>query len=144
MPEGVRLYTGDDFNYPELIRGDGRHHSDALLGAFAAIAPAAATALAALDDGDATAYDAAMAPTLPLSRHIFEAPTYHYKTGIAFLAWLNGHQRGFTMIGGLESARSATHLSRILELANDARLLRDPDLAAARMQDWLRVHGAVR
>jgi len=144
LPAGVRLYTGDDFNYPELIRGDGRQHSDALLGAFAAIAPAAATALAALDHGDLTAYDAAMAPTLPLSRHIFEAPTYHYKTGIAFLAWLNGHQRGFTMVGGLESARSATHLARIFELANDARLLLDPDLAAVRMQDWLRVHGAVR
>ena len=144
LPEGVRLYTGDDFNYPELIRGDGTHHSDALLGAFSAIAPAASAALAALDAGDLTGYDAAMAPTLPLSRHVFEAPTYHYKTGIAFLAWLNGHQRGFTMVGGLQAVRSARHLCRLFELANDARLLRDPDLAAARMNDWLRVHGVTR
>lgn len=141
LPAGVRLYTGDDFNYPELIRGDGTHHSDALLGAFAAVAPAASAALTALDDGDLTAYDAAMAPTLPLSRHVFEAPTFHYKTGIAFLAWLNGHQSGFTMVGGLQSARGVLHLSRLVELADDARLLRDPDLAAARMTDWLRVQG---
>lgn len=144
LPAGVRLYTGDDFNYPELIRGDGTHHSDALLGAFAAVAPAASAALAALDEGDLAAYDAAMAPTLPLSRHVFEAPTFHYKTGIAFLAWLNGHQPGFTMVGGLQSARGVVHLSRVFELANEARLLRDPDLAAARMGDWLRVQGVVR
>ncbi|WP_109510425.1 dihydrodipicolinate synthase family protein [Nocardioides speluncae] len=144
LPEGVRLYTGDDFNYPELIRGDGSHHSDALLGAFAAIAPAASRALAALDDGDLAAYDAAMAPTLPLSRHLFAAPTYHYKTGIAFLAWLNGHQPGFTMVGGLQSARSALHLARLVELADAAGLLRDPDLAAARMRGWLDVHGLAR
>ena len=137
LPEGVRLYTGDDFNYPELIRGDGTHHSDGLLGAFAAVAPAASAALAALDDDDLAAYDEAMAPTLPLSRHIFEAPTFHYKTGIAFLAWLNGHQRGFTMVGGLQSARSAVHLGRLFELANEAGLLRDPDLAAGRMRQWL-------
>ncbi|CAM3796391.1 dihydrodipicolinate synthase family protein [Nocardioides marinus] len=144
LPAGVRLYTGDDFNYPELIRGDGTHHSDALLGAFAAIAPAASAGLAALDEGDLATYDAAMAPTLPLSRHVFEAPTFHYKTGIAFLAWLNGHQPGFTMVGGLQSARGVVHLSRLFELANDARLLRDPDLAAARMTDWLRVQGVLR
>ena len=144
LPEGVRLYTGDDFNYPELIRGDGTHHSDALLGAFAAVAPAASAALSALDDGDLAAYDSAMAPTLPLARHLFEAPTFHYKTGIAFLAWLNGHQRGFTMIGGLQSARGAVHLGRVLELAADAGLLRDPDLAAARMRTWLDVAGATR
>ena len=144
LPEGVRLYTGDDFNYPELIRGDGTHHSDGLLGAFAAVAPAASAALAALDDDDLAAYDEAMAPTLPLSRHIFEAPTFHYKTGIAFLAWLNGHQRGFTMVGGLQSARSAVHLGRLFELANDAGLLRDPDLASGRMQQWLQVAGAAR
>lgn len=144
LPAGVRLYTGDDFNYPELIRGDGAHHSDALLGAFAAVAPAASAALAALDAGDLAAYDAAMAPTLPLSRHVFEAPTYHYKTGIAFLAWLNGHQPGFTMVGGLQSARGVLHQARLFELANDARLLRDPDLAAARMTDWLRVQGVSR
>ncbi|WP_127479538.1 dihydrodipicolinate synthase family protein [Nocardioides pantholopis] len=144
LPAGVRLYTGDDFNYPELIRGDGTHHSDALLGAFAAVAPAASAALTALDDGDLTTYDATMASTLPLSRHIFEAPTFHYKTGIAFLAWLNGHQPGFTMVGGLQSARGVLHLGRLLELANDARLLRDPDLAASRMADWLRVQGLTR
>lgn len=141
LPAGIRLYTGDDFNYPELIRGDGTHHSDALLGAFAAIAPAASAALSALDAGDLTTYDAVMAPTLPLSRHIFESPTYHYKTGIAFLAWLNGLQPGFTMVAGLQSARSAGHLSTLFRLANDARLLRDPQLAAQRMTDWLRVQG---
>ena len=144
LPEGVRLYTGDDFNYPELIRGDGTHHSDALLGAFAAIAPAASRALAALDAGDVAGYDAAMAPTLPLSRHLFEAPTYHYKTGIAFLAWLNGHQPGFTMVGGLQSARSALHLARLVELADTAGLLRDPGLAAYRMRGWLEVNGMGR
>ena len=144
LPDGVRLYTGDDFNYPELIRGDGTHHSDALLGAFAAIAPAASRALVALDAGDVDAYDAAMAPTLPLARHLFEAPTYHYKTGIAFLAWLNGHQPGFTMVGGLQSARSATHLARLVELADAAGLLRDPDLAAQRMRAWLDVNGISR
>jgi hypothetical protein len=144
LPDGVRLYTGDDFNYPELIRGDGTHHSDALLGAFAAVAPAASRALAALDEGDLAAYDAAMAPTLPLSRHLFAAPTYHYNTGIAFLAWLNGHQPGFTMVGGLQSARSALHLSRLVELADAAGLLRDPDLAARRMRGWLDVHGMSR
>ncbi len=144
LPEGVRLYTGDDFNYPELIRGDGAHHSDALLGAFAAIAPAGAAALAALDAGDLATYDAEMAPTLPLSRHIFEAPTWHYKTGIAFLSWLSGHQPGFTMVGGLQSARSAVHLGRLFELANDARLLPDPDLAAHRLQVWLEGAGITR
>ncbi|WP_435743241.1 dihydrodipicolinate synthase family protein [Nocardioides sp. SYSU DS0663] len=144
LPPGVRLYTGDDFHYPELIRGDGTHHSDALLGALAAIAPAASAALTALDAGDLSAYDDAMAPTLPLSRHVFEAPTYHYKTGIAFLAWLNGHQPGFTMVGGLQAGRGALHLARVFELANQARLLRDPDLAAERMTAWLSVHGVVR
>ena len=144
LPAGVRLYTGDDFNYPELIRGDGEHHSDALLGAFAAVAPAAAAALAALDEGDLATYDAEMAPTLPLSRHVFEAPTYHYKTGIAFLSWLCGHQPGFTMVGGLQSARSAVHLGRLLALANDARLLPDPELAAHRMRVWLEGAGVAR
>ena len=141
LPDGVRLYTGDDFNYPELIKGDGAYHSDALLGAFAAVAPAAATALAALDRGDLDTYDAEMARTLGLSRHLFEAPTFYYKTGITFLAWLNGHQNGFTMIGGLQSARSASHLLRIFELANEAQLFSDPDLAARRMVAWLDVSG---
>src|SRR5690606_29188718 len=101
LPSGVRLYTGDDFTYTTLIRGDASGHSDALLGAFAAIAPAASAALAALDDGDVERYDADMAPTLELSRTIFEAPTYYYKTGIAFMAWISGLQTGFTMLGGL-------------------------------------------
>jgi hypothetical protein len=144
LPTGVRLYTGDDFNYPELIRGDGTHHSDALLGALAAITPAASAALAALDRGDIAGYDAAMNPTLALSRHIFEVPTYHYKTGIAFLAWLNGLQPGFTMVAGLQGARSAVHLSTLFRLANDARLLRDPELAVERMTNWLRVQGLSR
>jgi len=144
LPDGVRLYTGDDFNYPTLIRGDGVRHSDALLGAFAAIAPAAAAALTALDAGDLATYDAEMAPTLPLSRHVFAAPTFYYKTGIAFLAWLRGRQPGFTMVGGLQSARSVVHLARLFELANDARLLPDPDLAVARLRLWLAAAGVVR
>ena len=141
LPEGVRMYTGDDFNYPELIRGDGERHSDALLGAFAAIAPAASAALAALDAGDLSTYDDEFAPTLALSRHIFERPTFYYKTGIAFLSWVNGYQPGFTMVGGLQSARSVTHLARVFELANDARLLRDPHLAADRLAILLAASG---
>jgi hypothetical protein len=144
LPEGVRLYTGDDFNYPELIRGDGRHHSDALLGAFAAVAPAASAALTALDEGDLGRYDAEMAPTLPLSRHVFSAPTFYYKTGIAFLSWVSGHQSGFTMVGGLQSARSVVHLAQAFALANDAQLFPDPDLAAHRMRLLLEVAGACR
>ncbi len=141
LPAGVRLYTGDDFHYPELIRGDGTHHSDALLGALAAIAPAASAALAALDEGDVGRYDAEMAPTLPLSRHLFAAPTFHYKTGIAFLAWLCGHQPGFGMVGGMQSARSVVHLAEVFARANDARLLPDPDLAAHRLSHLLAVAG---
>lgn len=144
LPPGVRLYTGDDFNYPELIEGDGRHHSDALLGAFAAIAPAAAAALQALDDGDPETYRREMAPTLPLSRHLFGAPTYYYKTGIAFLAWLNGHQDGFVMVGGLQSARSALHLVRVFDLANQARLLTDPERATQRLHHLLATAGLAR
>lgn len=141
LPAGVRMYTGDDFNYPELIRGDETHHSDALLGAFAAIAPAASAALAALDAGDLATYDAEFEPTLALSRHLFSRPTFYYKTGIAFLAWLNGHQPGFTMVGGLQSARSAVHLGRVFELANAAQLLTDPDLAASRFRGLLATSG---
>jgi len=142
LPPGVRLYTGDDFNYPALIRGDGERHSDALLGAFAAIAPAASAALAALDDGDLDSYDAEMAPTLELSRTVFEAPTYHYKTGIAFLSWIRGLQSGFTMVGGLQSARPLTHFGRVFALANEAGLLPDPDLAASRLRLLLDAAGA--
>jgi hypothetical protein len=133
MPAGVRLYTGDDFNYAELIRGDAAGHSDALLGAFAAITAPAAAALAALDQGDLAGYDAAMGPTVPLSRLIFEPPTSRYKVGVAFLAWLNGWQPHFEMLGGLQRQRSATHLLRVFEQAAAARALRDPDLAAERM-----------
>jgi uncharacterized protein DUF993 len=137
LPVGVRLYTGDDFNYAELIRGDAEGHSDALLGAFAAITAPAAAALAALDVGETAGYDAAMGPTVPLSRAIFEPPTYHYKVGVAFLAWLNGLQPHFSMLGGLQQQRPARHLIRVFELAAAARALTDPDLAAVRMTGLL-------
>ena len=138
LPAGVRLYTGDDFNYASLIRGDADgSHSDALLGAFAAITAPAAAALAALDRGDLAGYDAAMAPTVPLSRLIFEPPTYHYKAGVAFLAWLNGLQPQFVMLGGLERARSAGHLIRVFELAAAAGALTEPELAVERMGEML-------
>jgi len=135
LPAGVRLYTGDDFNYAELIRGDAVGHSDALLGAFAAITAPAAAALAALDRGDIAGYEAAMGPTVPLSRAIFEPPTYHYKIGVAFLAWLNGLQPWFAMLGGLQRRRPARHLIRVFELAVAARALVDPELAAGRMRE---------
>jgi hypothetical protein len=132
LPAGVRLYTGDDFNYPELIAGDGEAHSDALLGIFAAIAPAASAGLAALDEGDLARFHEVLDPTVPLARHIFGAPTFYYKTGIAFLAWLDGLQPGLAMVGGLHAARSVVHLGRTLELADEAGLLADPELAARR------------
>ncbi len=141
LPEGVRLYTGDDFNYPELIRGDGRGHSDALLGIFDAIAPAAVAALTALDAGDLEGYAAIFEPTVPLSRLIFAEPTYHYKTGIVFLAWLAGHQDAFVMINGAQSARSIVHLADVFRLADAAGLLPDPDLAAFRMRALLATAG---
>jgi hypothetical protein len=137
----VRLYTGDDFNYMDLIRGDARGYSHALLGIFDAIAPAAAAAIQALDRGQLDRYEAILTPTLPLSRHIFGAPTYYYKTGLVFLAYLNGHQQHFRMVAGMESARSIVHLSRILVLADQARLLRVPDLAASRMRKVLSLAG---
>jgi hypothetical protein len=142
LPAGVRLYTGDDFNYPELIRGDGKSASDALLGIFAAIAPAASAALQSLDRDDLAGYEAAFGPTVPLARHVFATPTFHYKTGIAFLAWLTGHQRGFTMVGGQQSGRSAADLIETFRLADDAGLLPDPELAADRMRCFLEVIGA--
>jgi len=140
LPAGVRLYTGDDFNYPDLILGDGDGHSHALLGVFAAIAPAAAEALHALDDGDVDRYRALLEPTVPLARHLFAAPTFYYKTGITFLAWLNGHQKGFSMVGGLHSARDLTHLATAFRLADAAGVLTDPDTAAARMRTLLTGH----
>ncbi|MBV9231354.1 MAG: dihydrodipicolinate synthase family protein [Chloroflexi bacterium] len=141
LPNGVRMYTGDDFNYPELIRGDEQGYSHALLGIFDAIAPAAASALQALDEGDLDRYEAILAPTVPLARHIFQAPTYSYKTGIVFLAYLNGHQPHFRMLAGMESARSIVHLADILILADKAGLLLDPELAAERMRKVLAVAG---
>jgi hypothetical protein len=137
LPHGVRMYTGDDFNYPRLIRGDEHGHSHALLGILDAIAPAAAAALHALDAGDTAAYEAILEPTVALSRHIFQTPTYHYKTGIVFLAWLNGHQPQFKMVGGQETARSVTHLAQLFVLADKAGLLRDPELAIKRMNEHL-------
>jgi hypothetical protein len=141
LPAGVRLYTGDDFNYADLIAGDGRHHSDALLGIFAAIAPAAAQALQALAAGDVATYHRLLAPTVPLSREIFRAPTRFYKAGIAFLAWLNGHQAGFVMPGGFQSSRDISHYAAVFRLADAAGLLADPDLAERRMGVLLAVHG---
>ncbi|MFD8532025.1 dihydrodipicolinate synthase family protein [Streptosporangium canum] len=137
LPEGVRLYTGDDFNYPSLIKSG----SHALLGIFDAIAPAAAAALHALDAGDLEGYDEIMEPTAALSRKIFETPTYHYKTGIVFLAWLNGHQDAFCMVNGAQAARSLPHLSEVFRLADRAGLLADPELAVSRMRSLLAVHG---
>ncbi|MCG5219126.1 dihydrodipicolinate synthase family protein [Streptosporangium sp. KLBMP 9127] len=137
LPDGVKLYTGDDFNYPELIRSG----SHALLGIFDAIAPAASAALTALDDGDLGGYEAAFGPTVPLSRHIFQTPTYHYKTGIVFLAWLAGHQDAFIMVNGAQNARSVPHLAETFRLADIAGLLPDPELAAARMTALLTTAG---
>nr|WP_275941547.1 dihydrodipicolinate synthase family protein [Planosporangium mesophilum] len=141
LPPAVRVYTGDDFNYPELIAGDGQRSSHALLGAFAAIAPAASTALQRLDAGDEAGFLSILEPTVPLSRHIFAAPTQYYKTGIAFLSWLNGFQPGFTMVGGLQSGRSVPHLVQTFRLADAAGLLLDPELAAQRMTQYLAVSG---
>jgi len=147
LPPGVRMYTGDDFNYADLIAGDGvgehanQRHSDALLGIFDAIAPAASAALAALGRGDLRAFHEILAPTVPLSRHIFQAPTRFYKTGIVFLAWLNGHQRHFVMVGGQHSARSLPHFAELFRLADAAGLLEQPDLARQRMTTLLALHG---
>src|SRR5699024_10825621 len=137
LPSGVRLYTGDDFNYPELIDGNGSHYSDALLGIFAAIYPAASTAMQAYDAGDTTKARAILDSTDALGRHIFTAPTFYYKCGVAFLSWLNGIQPGFQMVGGLHSGRSMPHLVKLFELADQAGLLLDPDLAAGRMTTFL-------
>ena len=140
LPEGVRCYTGDDFAYPELIAGDGVGHSDALLGVFDAIAPAASAALRLLDAGDVARYREVLEPTAALSRHVFGAPTFHYKTGVVFLAWVCGFQDAFTMVGGMQSARDVVHLGEVLRLADLAGLLPDPELAAAR---WTRLLGVL-
>ncbi len=147
LPAGVRMYTGDDFNYAELIAGDGagstpeHGHSDALLGIFDAIAPAANAALGALAGGDLQRFHQILAPTVPLSRHIFAAPTRFYKTGVVFMAWLNGHQSHFTMVGGQQSTRSLVHLAELFRLADAAALLEQPDLAVRRMTQLLALHG---
>jgi hypothetical protein len=141
LPAGVRMYTGDDFDYPTTVAGDGERHSDVLLGAFDFIAPAGAFALQALDAGDEAAFAERLAPTLPLARHVFAAPTYYYKTGVVFLAYLNGFQDHFKMVGGLESGRSVVHLARALRLADAAGLLADPELAVARMRPVLALAG---
>jgi hypothetical protein len=134
LPAGVRLYTGDDFNYPELIKGDRFGHSDALLGIFDGIARPAAQALRALDAGDLATYDRLMEPTVALSRHIFAKPTFHYKTGLVFLAYLNGHQDHFRMVGGLETARDTAHLIELYRLARLADVIDDPELAGWRFK----------
>ncbi|MCD8510757.1 MAG: dihydrodipicolinate synthase family protein [Bacillus sp. (in: Bacteria)] len=141
LPSGVRMYTGDDFNYPSLIKGDAEGYSDALLGIFDAIAPAAAAAMHALDARDMETYDALLKKTVPLSRHIFQKPTYSYKTGIVFMAYLNGHQSHFRMIAGAESHRSIIHLSDLFVMADEAGLLMEPELAAKRMQRVLALSG---
>jgi hypothetical protein len=141
LPETAAMFTGDDYNYVGLIAGDDSAHSDALLGAFAALAPSASAAIRALDAGDRDRYLAVLAPTEALSRQIFAAPTFYYKTGIAFLSWLNGHQESFTMIGGLHAARSLPHLSEIVRLANDCGALEHPELAADRWHGLLRLNG---
>ncbi|MDJ0820996.1 MAG: dihydrodipicolinate synthase family protein [Paracoccaceae bacterium] len=141
LPEGVRLYTGDDFNYAALIEGDGAHYSHALLGIFAAIAPAAAQALEALSAGDTDTFHALLGPTVPLSREIFKRPTQFYKAGIAFLAWLNGAQSHFIMPAGFQASREITHYAEILRLADAANLLVQPELACERMGTLLKLHG---
>jgi hypothetical protein len=179
LPDGVRMFTGDDFNYVGLIGGEpaasapassarelaertgaspeqavystgsgtlgdgggARAHSDALLGAFAAITPVASAAIQALDAGDPTRYREILGPTEELSRQVFAAPTFYYKTGVAFLSWLNGHQPAFQMVGGLHSARSLPHLSRIVELANASLALEKPELARERWHGMLRLNG---
>jgi hypothetical protein len=141
LPNAVHMYTGDDFNYAELIAGDEHGHSDALLGIFDAIAPAASAALSALSEDRAAQFREILEPTIPLSRHIFQAPTRFYKTGIVFMAYLNGHQNHFVMVGGQESARSIVHLAELFRLADKAGLLADPEVAAHRMAAVLRTHG---
>ena len=141
LPEGVLCFTGDDFNYAELIEGDGRKYSHALLGIFDAVAPSASKALTALAKGDLAIFRGVIEPTVPLSRKIFEAPTQYYKAGVVFLAWLNGHQRHFTMPAGMQSARGVLHYADIFRLADHANVLDRPELAAERMKRLLAVLG---
>ena len=140
LPDDIKMYTGDDFNYPELIAGDDIGYSHALLGIFDPIAPLASIALDALADGNIKKYNEILEPTLPLSRHIFEAPTQFYKTGVVFLAYLNGHQNHFTMVGGQQSSRSVLHLIELFKLANNCGLLINPN-AAKRMKTVMKIYG---
>lgn len=138
LPEGVRLYTGDDFNFPELIAGDEEGHSHALLGVFDPLAAQAAEALGRLDAGDVAGFRAVLDPLVPLARHIFAAPTRYYKTGVVFLAYLSGHQGHFRMVGGQEAGRDRVHLGELYRMALDAGILPDPELAAARFEETVR------
>jgi hypothetical protein len=141
LPKGVRMYTGDDFNFAELIEGDAQGYSDALLGIFDSIAPAASQALTYLSENKNAKYHETLAPTAPLSRHIFKAPTRFYKTGVVFMAWLNGHQEHFVMVGGQQSARNVLHFAELFRLADAAGLLQDPDRACRRMKQLLALNG---
>jgi hypothetical protein len=141
LPKGVRMYTGDDFNFAELIEGDSQGYSDALLGIFDSIAPAASQALSFLAENQKDKYHEVLAPTVPLSRHIFKAPTRFYKTGVVFMAWLNGHQEHFVMVGGQQSARNVLHFAELFRLADAAGLLTDPPLACTRMKQLLAMNG---
>ncbi|HUN69350.1 MAG TPA: dihydrodipicolinate synthase family protein, partial [Burkholderiales bacterium] len=141
LPKGVRMYTGDDFNFAELIEGDAQGHSDALLGIFDCIAPAASQALSHLSSNEKAKYNEVLEPTVPLSRHIFRAPTRFYKTGVVFMAWLNGHQEHFVMVGGQQSARNIAHFSELFRLADAAGLLSDPERACHRMRKLMAVNG---
>jgi len=143
LPAGVKLYTGDDFNYGDLIAGDGAHYSHGLLGIFDPIAPVAAAALTALARGDTEGYHRIIAPTVPLGREVFRAPTQYYKSGVVFIAWLNGLQNHFSMVGGMESARGVAHYARVFQLADQCGALTDPPLATRRMQQFLQVHAGV-
>ncbi len=143
LPSGVKMYTGDDFNYAELIAGDEKGHSHGLLGIFDPIAPVAAVALGALAQGNRQRFHEVLDPTVALSREIFRAPTRHYKAGVVFLAWLNGHQKHFSMAGGAQASRGIAHYARVFELADACGALSDPDLAVARMKQLLAVHVGV-
>jgi hypothetical protein len=141
LPKGMRMYTGDDFNFAELIEGDAQGYSDALLGIFDSIAPAASQALSYLSSSENAKFNEVLAPTVALSRHIFQAPTRYYKTGVVFMAWLNGHQEHFVMVGGQQGARNLLHFSELFRLADGAGLLADPELACRRMKHLLALHG---
>ena len=142
LPAGVRMYTGDDFNYPELIEGDAQGFSHALLGIFDPLAPAAAHAVGLLGQGDTAGFRATLDPTVPLARLIFRAPTRFYKTGVVFMAWLNGFQDHFIMLDGAQATRPLPYFTEIFRLADGCGLLRDPEMAVDRMKKLLALYGA--